>query len=76
MVKTTIAEVLHAKDQLRFGKLVAQLIEGGMLDPGSVCTRRLYRGRARNLRQRRRGRVVFSGGALHSGLRPTPLAGR
>jgi hypothetical protein len=75
MVRTTIAEILRAKDPLRFGKLVGYLLERGLLDPASVRGRRSSRRRAIQGRQRRRGRVVFSVGALRSGLRPTPLAG-
>lgn len=69
MVRTTIAEVLHAKDSLRFGNLVGCLIERGLLDP-TVVGGRCPSGRRVHGRQHRRGRVVFSSGALRSGLRP------
>ena len=75
MIRTTIAEILHAKDPMRFGKLVGHLIERGLLDPAAVRGRRSSMRRAIQGRQRRRGRGVFSCGALRSALRPTPLAG-
>ncbi len=51
MLTTTVAEVLHAKDPVRFGKLVAGFLEAGLLTVRTV--------RRRPTRYRRTGAIPF-----------------
>jgi hypothetical protein len=67
MVRATIAEILHAKDPLKFGQLIGYLIDRGLLDPESLGGRSQGSTRARQGSQRRRNPVVFSTGTVRSG---------
>jgi len=66
MHKATVAEILHAKDPARFGKLVAELLAMQLIRSEPLRPRRQARSRGYH---RRRTRVVFSSGATRSGLR-------
>ncbi len=73
MSSATIAEILHAKNPLAFGKLIARFLEMGLLKPESARGEQVFRGSTTRGYRCRRARVVFSSGALRSGLRSLRL---
>ena len=60
MLTTTIAETLHAKDPVRFGKLVAGLLEAGLLRAHDVRRRRIHRRRRGAIPSRSKSSQRFS----------------
>ncbi len=60
MLTATVAEVLHAKDPLRFGQLIAGFLEAGLAARRSVSRRQQGRRRRKgpSSRHRPRARVV------------------
>lgn len=68
-MRVSVAEFLHAKDPVRFGKLVAELFAMQLLTPESVQSRRSKGRSGTSAYQRRRPGALFSTGARRTGLR-------